>query len=568
MRVLSVRIVALIFAVVAAQPEILVCQTIPAGVGSRQANAKKQSNAAKTNNSVLPAKNTTQRLQLMTLASAGPVNENSICQTITQPAALKQYGQAKQNAIELACLKNAGKDLTVDPQKSEIDAALGVTVSGKTDETAVCQGIDQPASLQQYGTARQKAIRDACLKDAGKDFSTPGVQADIDAAINNPLGPSCGDVDGSHNDTLTRYGVPKAVALRAVCGVANLYTASDLNAALSLVDMINDGDGYSDAIVDLTNAKADITKPLLALVVSSVNAPVQIANNTCVAVFDGAKKQFNYNYKHFLPATRTNCGDDGVYQFFNLSSMTTYGNTVQYLFNPNLGTNQYSSDLLTATFPQGFQVILAGTATTGTTQSTPQASQTGTASSTTTATPDPVATVAQKIEAGGDFNLRFSLPLLRTPPGNTTWLTYLQPSIGFNLASTTSTTNAKTSAQSGISSTNQYLIYLPLESYFETSSITGTTSNGLTSATLYADLRAGGEILSNDYATSIGLKNRSFALVQAAAGIDFAGSIRVGMQYFWGPSQSYTLTNSAGQTGSVTSGMKGFHVVLSYSTGK
>jgi hypothetical protein len=79
------------------------------------------------------------------------------------------------------------------------------------------------------------------------------------------------------------------------------------------------------------------------------------------------------------------------------------------------------------------------------------------------------------------------------------------------------------------------------------------------------DVRYGGEIISSDFQKMIGVPNRAFGLLQASAGVDFAGSLRVGMQYFAGPSEIYTLTNSSGQTGTVNSSVKGFHVVLSFS---
>lgn len=378
--------------------------------------------------------------------------------------------------------------------------------------------------------------------------------------------PACVDLEDP--PLLQEYGVPKTVALRTLCSVGkDAYLADDFNDAFTLISKIDDGDGYADAIKDITDRKPDLTKPLIALINSAVNATPQVPSTDCVATYDPTTKQLDYQVLTFLPAARTKCGSDSVQQFFLVRKSATFGNTVQYLYNPNQGTNQYSSDLVTATFPQGFQVILAGTATTGTTQSTPQTGQTGSTTPSTPA-PDPVATAVQKIEAGGDFNLRFSLPLLSTPPGNTAWMTYFQPALGFNLASTTGTTNQSTGAQTGISSTSQYLFYLPLESYFETSSLTGTTANGWSSANLYLDLRYGGEIVSRDFQKMIGVPNRVFALAQASAGVDFAGSFRVGMQYFYGPSQVYTLTSSSGQTGTVSTSVKGFHVVLSYSPAK
>lgn len=247
----------------------------------------------------------------------------------------------------------------------------------------------------------------------------------------------------------------------------------------------------------------------------------------CAARFAGVTawtKQFDYHYGHFLPTSRTPCGQAAVLAFFNVTKSATFGNTVQYLYNPKVGASQFGSDLVTAVFPQGFQLVLAGTATVPTGQSTSQQNSSPPATQTTS---DPVALAVQKIQSGGDSNLRFSLPLLSTPPGTTAWSTYLQPSVGFVLGSTNSQSNAN-GAQVTYSSSNEYVISLPFESYFETTSITGDNSNGLATATLFADLRYGGNVLSPQYQKTIGIPNRIFQLGQASAGVNFAGSFRIG----------------------------------------
>jgi hypothetical protein len=144
----------------------------------------------------------------------------------------------------------------------------------------------------------------------------------------------------------------------------------------------------------------------------------------------------------------------------------------------------------------------------------------------------------------------------------------LQPNVGFVLGNTSTQSNSA-GAQVQYSSSNQYVISLPFESYFATSSITGNNTNGLTTATLFADLRYGGYILSSQYQKTIGIPDRIFQLGQASAGINFAGSFRIGVQYFFGgPNQAYVLANAGGQTTNVNTSIKGFHLVLTYSPKK
>jgi hypothetical protein len=344
------------------------------------------------------------------------------------------------------------------------------------------------------------------------------------------------------------------------------YTSTLIADGLDYIEELTDGDSYADAIEEMTNDNPDPkNEPAKALVKSVINALPHIDDVNCDAIYNSDTKQFDYHYGHFLPASLTPCGQAAVSAFFNVTKNATFGNTVQYLYNPKVGASQFSSDLITAVFPQGFQVVLAGTGTVPTGQSSSQGSSNPPAAQTTS---DPVALAVQKIQSGGDFNLRFSLPLLSTPPGTTAWSTYLQPSVGFVLGNTNSQANA-TGAQVSYSSSNQYVISLPFESYFETSSITGDNSNGLTTATLFADLRYGGNILSPEYQKTIGIPDRVFQLGQASAGINFAGSFRIGFQYFFGgPKQAYVLANASGQTSNVNTSIKGFHIVFTYSPKK
>jgi hypothetical protein len=485
-----------------------------------------------------------------------------VCISQTIPAGVGSRTANGQKLIREAKRKTSASAVETRSQA----ASVGVH---DIDENNVCRTIETADAVKKYGAAKQQAIRSACLKHSGTDLTGGAAKQDVDSAIASAQGLSCNDlVDDSSSSRLLTYGSAKTMALRSVCALKDSSTTSALMDALVYIDSIPDGANYQDAIAEVKANAPQKDKPLEQLVSDAINAKAQIPSTNCKAVYSSTNKQFYYQWQSFLPATRTNCGDDGVLSFFNVAKNATFGNTLQYLYDPNLGVNQYSSDLVTSTFPQGFQVILAGTATTGKTQVQSQNTSSTTSTPSTTSSPDPVATAVKKMEAGGDFNLRFSYPILSTPPGSTAWLTYFQPALGFTLSSTSGQTTSS-GAQTAISSSSQYMFYLPVESYFSTSSIAGDSSNGLTSATLFVDLRAGQEIVSRDFQKSIGVQNRTFFLGQAAAGVVFEGSFRVGMQYFFGPKQAYTLTDSSsGQTTNVNTSVKGFHVVFSYSPSK
>lgn len=377
---------------------------------------------------------------------------------------------------------------------------------------------------------------------------------------------SCDDLQDA--ESLAKFGAAKAVALRAVCSMdTHKYRAEQIADGIKFIDNhINDGDGYADAISGVANPNTD--QPAEVIVKEAVNTEPHVDDPNCIAVYNSTTKQFDFKFRNVFPASNNPCGQAGVLAFFNVTKSATFGNTMQYLYNPKVGDSQVSSDLITATFPQGFQLVLSGTGTIPTDQSGTQPAQTTPAASAAQTTSDPVAIAVQKIESGGDFNTRFSFPILSTPPGTTAWSTYLQPSVGIVLGNTSSQSNSS-GAQVVYSSSNQYVIVLPVESYFETTSITGDNSNGLSTATLFADVRYGGRVLSPSYAKTVGIPSRVFQLGQASAGVDVAGSFRLGFQYYFGgPRQAYTLATPGGQTSTVDSSIKGFHIVFSYSPKK
>jgi hypothetical protein len=456
----------------------------------------------------------------------------------------------------------------------DLFAVASLVVFALCSYTCRAQTIPPGVGARQYGAklTGKNNVQSSLGPEKAKSIKSAASSNELTKSLPELKNPTAGSLpavvkqcfDALHDPkTRKNHGAAKTIAYRVVCSLdTEKYTSDQIADGLTFIDNIGEGDGYADAIKK--TASPDTSHPAEVLVKAAVNATPHVENVDCDAVYNSDTKQFDYQASVFLPATRNLCGQAGVLAFFNVTKNATFGNTVSYLYNPNLGASQFSSDLITAVFPQGFQVVLAGTGTVPTGQSssgttTPPTSQTAL---------DPVALAVQKIESGGDFNLRFSFPVLSTLPKSTVWSTYLQPSVGFVLGNTSTQSNSS-GAQVQYSSSNQYVISLPFESYFATSSITGDNSNGLTTATLFADLRYGGNIVSPEYQKTIGIPNRIFQLGQASAGINFAGSFRIGVQYFFGgPKQAYVLANASGQTTNVNTSIKGFHMVLTYSPKK
>jgi hypothetical protein len=504
------------------------------------------------------------------------------------------FGAAIQSAAQTitpgvgARLANTKKELGTlakgpkGPNPNTDAAGLVLSFDGGIQSyAAVCKNASSDEALGEFGAQKQKDLVDVCADHTGDDLTKDPAKSDIATILkepNKPTGhmPSCADLKDAV--MLKSYGTPKAVALRTVCVAKDSNTTSAFNDGLAEVIKIIDGSNYPDAIAQLTTTQPDASKPLAALAWAAVNAKPQVKTTKCEAYYDGSAKQLQYGFKTLAPATsaESDCGDGGVQGFFNAAKQTSFGTAVQYLYNPDLGTNQYSSDLLTSTFAPGFQLVLAGTATTGNpktttnsgTSTTAMASRRAAAAPATNAasTDDPVTAATQKLEGGGDFNLRLSYPFVNIPAGATSWTSYVVPSLGFNLSNTTGKSTS-TGAQQGISSTDQFMFYLPAESYFSTRSIAGDTAVGTVSAAFFMDIRAGEEFVSSGLQQSLALKKENFFLGQASAGVDF-GTFRIGMQYFYGPDQAYTLADSSGNSTAVKTKMKGFHVVFAYSPSK
>jgi hypothetical protein len=261
-----------------------------------------------------------------------------------------------------------------------------------------------------------------------------------------------------------------------------------------------------------------------------------------------------YTFNRFwVPIWRKGCGQDNgspAQSYFSVSGVATLGNQAQYIYGTALSTSQINVQLLTATFP-GFQAVFAGTVTAqpGTT------SAGGTATTQAAQQTNSVSAATASLQQGGDFNLSFPAPLARGVSSHGVFDMRLDPNIGFVVNGLT--------AQTTSTESTQYVANVPVELYGELGSYDST--NSIANAAFYVDARIGGEFVSGPLASSLGLSSQTFVLAQVSAGIAFQKSVRIGFQYFWGPSGAFT---APGSTTPVTSNLGGVHLVVSYSPSK
>jgi hypothetical protein len=318
-------------------------------------------------------------------------------------------------------------------------------------------------------------------------------------------------------------------------------------AASKIVDSVGKADNLSSAVStakkNLPSSPIAKTQAQTAIAIATASAAPQ----PCTKNSDGS-----YTFKPWFPVA--GCSNDAINSFFKVSGGLSIANTVSYLYNPDQSTNQISSDLFTATFSQGFQAILSGTATQGSSQPS--------STSPSTSSTESVSTAVSKLEQGGDFNVRFPYPIFYHVSSNSGVYMLSSPNVGFMVNGS--------SGQNTITQSTEYNINVPLEFFAETTSIQPQGSSNAQSGNvvMYLDVRPAAEIVSSDFASAIGLKsNRYFFLGQASAGLSFNKSMRVGFQYYFGPSQVYQVPSTTGTT-TKTGKVGGVHLVVSFSPNK
>ena len=296
----------------------------------------------------------------------------------------------------------------------------------------------------------------------------------------------------------------------------------------------------------------------------NIEVDLKTADYKCRIVSVDSNGNPVYDYRAWLPLHGTGCDDSAKLYYFQVGKTATFANQAQYLYNAEQSTSQVNADLMTATFSLGFQAVLAGTATAGSSQPAASSSSTTTTpsiarrhdstSTSSTSTTDSVATTVSKLEQGGDFNLRFPYPLFygaKAAAGITGVIT-MTPNVGFSLNGV--------SGQNTITETTNYSLNVPLELYGQLNASPASP----TQATIYGDVKYGGEWISQPLAQKIGLP-QVFGLGVASAGIEFAKSVRIGMQYYFGPHQAYCAPNTSGTCTPATASVNGFHLVVSFS---
>jgi hypothetical protein len=261
----------------------------------------------------------------------------------------------------------------------------------------------------------------------------------------------------------------------------------------------------------------------------------------------------SYTYPTWFPTLGTGCIGPVILNYFAVENSAVAANGVQYLYNAQQSTSQVDADLFTATFGLGLQAILAGTATAGSSQATATTTS-GTPAPATTQT-DSVTTAVSKIENGGDFNLRFPLPVVSHFGQGYALDGRFVPNLGFNIN--------KFGAQDTITESTEYTFNVPFELYGQTTSIDPNNP-----AIAFIDLKPSGEVVSSALAQSIGLTgSRAFFMGEAAVGVEFAQKVRVSLQYLVGPHQIYQTISSTGTTTTATH-IGGFHLAVSFSPQK
>jgi hypothetical protein len=275
-----------------------------------------------------------------------------------------------------------------------------------------------------------------------------------------------------------------------------------------------------------------------------------------------------YSYPSWFPLWWTGChSDEQVKDFFTQGERVIAGNQAQYQYNAQQSASTVSADLLTTWFTPGIQAVLSGSATSGNSGGTTTTTTTTSRGTTTTAatSTDSVDTAVAKLENGGDFNVRFPLPILSTSnaQGIASLTGQVTPNVGF-------TVNGL-SSQVTITDSTQYSFNLPFELYGQLKS----SASASTPATLFFDLRPAGEFLSKPLAVALGPSvPTAMFLGQAAAGIEFSQRIRVSFQYVYGNASVYqssaSTSTGTGTTSSATptKNISGFHLVVSFATTK
>ena len=231
--------------------------------------------------------------------------------------------------------------------------------------------------------------------------------------------------------------------------------------------------------------------------------------------------------------------DGAIHCFFSTNQSLQPLSMVQYLYGFGSSPSTVSADLVSLTFPLGFQASF-GSSITGGSKTSSATTATG------QATP---AQAVQQLQAGGDFYLRANYPIFYRNVGNNTTMLVFNPKLGFNISGFGS--------QNTITEATEYNWNESVEGYSEYRAFSSSADPG---GALYIDARGGFQGVQGAFARSVGLSKTEFPMGQVSFGILFNGFIRVGAQRFFGPTQLYAT--AAGGPVTTQGDFKKWHLVL------
>ena len=256
------------------------------------------------------------------------------------------------------------------------------------------------------------------------------------------------------------------------------------------------------------------------------------------------------NLNWFLPTTLTKgwgfVGSDGAVTnaYFNAKGPLAFVTKVKYTYNPSTTINAISSDLIAMQFPYvGFQLALGGSGNNNPSSKT--STNPSSAAASTTPTSTSVQQAIQKLTQGGDFHLKWTLPVIYSPSSNAVQIqAFTTSTFGFELGGNNPQNTTSTASHS-----NENFIG---EGYFQWDALpdSSSTANSTESlGSIYVDGRIGWQKVSSGEAANAGLDSRnSFHLGQVALGIVFNGFATLSAQRYWGPKQAYLNSTGAAVT--------------------
>jgi hypothetical protein len=226
--------------------------------------------------------------------------------------------------------------------------------------------------------------------------------------------------------------------------------------------------------------------------------------------------------------------------YFNADGPLAFVTKIKYNYSESSTIGNLSSDLVAMQFPYvGFQLALGGNITNKPATANASSGATPPPSSTPTATS--VQQAIQELTQGGDFYLKWTLPLVYTPPTNAIQIQAFATSLmGFETSgqNTQNTVNTASRVNENFAG----------EGYFQWDALPEISSNSNSAESLgsiFADARIGWQKISTGEAANAGLGSvKSYRLGQIALGIVFNGYATISAQRYWGPEQAYVGANN------------------------